>query len=510
MRKSLPVIEANDSSRRSALVLSAIVLLGLALRLFRLDSQCLWIDELATLQNATRFDDEGLWGLARADHIAPLHSILIWATTQWLGDSAFWLRLPSVAAGVLTIPAVYWLTVRLLRSSVVGLVAAALVAVSPFAIWYSQEARMYAFLLLFGTLYVLLSWPVLSRRLTGMESFLLAVVTAAGLYSHHYMALLMLTFGLFLLWQLGVVQARLWTWAAWQVAACIAFIPWLILTADKVDAQAGLAKPMMVMWAPYALYTFVAGFSFGPAVSELRTAAPLAAVRADLGPILALLGAVLIVGFAGLRELWREHRVVAVWCLVWALLPIALAMSATLVTNISFNVRYVIVSFPPVMIILAAGMVSAFRSRVIAVAAIVLATVTCVSLYGWYTNPRYAKEDVRPLARLLSEEYRSGQLLVLANAGIGPVLAHYGFAVPRDAITVPANTGGEKSALAPIVEELQSRAPDASEVWLVEFRGRDSDPERILTARLDSIVRLSGERQWAGVRLRRYRPHVSP
>jgi hypothetical protein len=140
----------------------------------------------------------------------------------------------------------------------------------------------------------------------------------------------------------------------------------------------------------------------------------------------------------------------------------------------------------------------------------VLATVTCVSLYGWYTNPRYAKEDVRPLARLLSEEYRSGQLLVLANAGIGPVLAHYGFAVPRDAITVPANTGGEKSALAPIVEELQSRAPDASEVWLVEFRGRDSDPERILTARLDSIVRLSGERQWAGVRLRRYRPHVSP
>jgi hypothetical protein len=117
-----------------------------------------------------------------------------------------------------------------------------------------------------------------------------------------------------------------------------------------------------------------------------------------------------------------------------------------------------------------------------------------------------AKEDVRPLARLLSEEYRSGQLQVLANAGIGPVLAHYGFAVPRDAIAVPANTGGEKLALAPIVEALQSRAPSVSEVWLVEFRGWESDPERILRAQIDPLTRLSSDQQWAGVALRRYRP----
>jgi mannosyltransferase len=510
MRNSLPDTEATVPRRRSVVVLWAIVFLGLALRLFRLDSQCLWIDELATLHNATRFDNAGMWGLARADHIAPLHSIVIWATTNWVDDSAFWLRLPSVVAGVMTIPAVYLLTIRLVRSSDVGLVAAALVAVSPFAIWYSQEARMYALLLLFGTLYVLLSWPALSRQLTWMESLPLAAVTAAGLYSHHFMALLMLTFGLFLLWQLGVRHARLWTWAAWQVAACLAFIPWLILTADKVDAQAGVAKPLMVMWAPYAFYTFVAGFSFGPAVNELRGAAPLAAVTGEIGPILVLLGSVLIVGLAGLRKLWREHRLVAIWCVVWALLPIALAMLATLVTNISFNVRYVIVSFPPVMIILAAGLASAFCARVLAVPAAALVTVICVSLYGWYTNPRYAKEDVRPLARLLTKEYGSGHLLVLENAGIEPVLAHYGFSVPRDAITVPTNAGGDKLTLSPVVEAFQRRAPDASEVWLVEFRGWESDPDRILRAHIDSRARLSGELHWTGVRLRKYRPALNP
>ena len=61
------------------------------------------------------------------------------------------MRLPSIIAGTLAIPALYLLG-RELYDRRTGLVAAAFGAASPLLIWYSQEARMYAFVELFGLL----------------------------------------------------------------------------------------------------------------------------------------------------------------------------------------------------------------------------------------------------------------------------------------------------------------------------------------------------------------------
>ena len=58
------------------------------------------------------------------------------------------LRLVSAVAGTLTIP-VAWLLIReLTRSRAVALLSTALLAVNPLHIWYSQEARAYALLVL--------------------------------------------------------------------------------------------------------------------------------------------------------------------------------------------------------------------------------------------------------------------------------------------------------------------------------------------------------------------------
>ena len=70
------------------------------------------------------------------------------------GTAKLAVRLPSLIAGTLVIPALYELG-RELYDRRTGLIAAAFGAVSPLLIWYSQEARMYAFVTLFGLLALL-------------------------------------------------------------------------------------------------------------------------------------------------------------------------------------------------------------------------------------------------------------------------------------------------------------------------------------------------------------------
>jgi len=81
----------------------------------------------------------------------PLYYALAWLWTQVAGTAEFGLRSLSALAGVLTVPVAYWIGVEL-RGRRTGLVAAALVAVNPMLVWYSQEARAYSLFALLAAL----------------------------------------------------------------------------------------------------------------------------------------------------------------------------------------------------------------------------------------------------------------------------------------------------------------------------------------------------------------------
>ena len=77
----------------------------------------------------------------------PLYYALAWVWTQLTGTGEVGLRSLSALAGVATVPVAYLLGAEL-RGRRAGIVAAALVAVNPMLLWYSQEARGYALLAL--------------------------------------------------------------------------------------------------------------------------------------------------------------------------------------------------------------------------------------------------------------------------------------------------------------------------------------------------------------------------
>ncbi|KAA5611469.1 glycosyltransferase family 39 protein [Rhodovastum atsumiense] len=125
-----------------------IIALAVALRVIHLDRLSLWNDELFSRYYAELFGLGFLWGEGlRREPNPPLYYTLLHVWIGVFGDSATALRAPSVLAGCAALPIVHALG-REFGDARRGLLGMLLFALSPMAIYFSQEARVYAFLLL--------------------------------------------------------------------------------------------------------------------------------------------------------------------------------------------------------------------------------------------------------------------------------------------------------------------------------------------------------------------------
>jgi len=138
---------ARRSLRAEHWLLGGVIVLAAVIRVVVLDNQSLWADEALTAYE-TRLSFGAMLHVVRTVEVTPpLYFVLVWGWAKLLGSSPELLRALSAIAGIALVPIAYAAT-RELVSRRAGLVAAALMAVNPFAIWYSQEARAYMLLAL--------------------------------------------------------------------------------------------------------------------------------------------------------------------------------------------------------------------------------------------------------------------------------------------------------------------------------------------------------------------------
>ncbi|HEX5416604.1 MAG TPA: glycosyltransferase family 39 protein, partial [Chloroflexota bacterium] len=176
--------------RAAALALVLVVTAAaFALRLWRLEFQSLWWDEGVSIYLA----GAGVPALTFAKDFAvdlhpPGYHLLLALWRALFGPTVFSMRLLSVMAGTLTIPLVARLGLLFARADArvrVGLLAATLAAVSPIAVFYSQESRMYPFLPFLGALSLYLTLRVI-RRPTGGNWLLWTVANLLSWYTYYY------------------------------------------------------------------------------------------------------------------------------------------------------------------------------------------------------------------------------------------------------------------------------------------------------------------------------------
>jgi len=125
-------------------LLALLTVLAAAVRFYKLGEWSFWGDEVITVGRASQVFDLGLsrYSVSR---------ILAYFAFDWFGISESTARLVPALIGIITIPAIYF-PVRRIFSSSVALLTGGFLAISPWHLYWSQNARFYTALLLFYTL----------------------------------------------------------------------------------------------------------------------------------------------------------------------------------------------------------------------------------------------------------------------------------------------------------------------------------------------------------------------
>ncbi len=400
---------------------------GLCLRLFRLEAQSLWADEGIQYYIASAPTLDALWERVSDRTFHPPLSFLISHVFLRVHDSDFFLRLPSLLFGVGSLLLAYGL-VRKLTSVPVALVTTWVFAISPFHIWYSQEARMYAPLLFIALLSTLcFVWAVETKRWYWWGGY--ACTLALGLYIHVFIVLQIIVHGLWLL--LLFRHAWLAYCSAGVLTAVLAFpiiTPWVAYVLRRVTPglvegvakTAGSRTPIGIEGIFYALYAYGAGFSLGPSLADLHSNRSIASLLPHLpviGCVALVYGTLLMVGLYGLSRRWSWG--LTGQCLVAFAGPILGAVVMTSISSFSFNVRYTIIVFPYVCLLVGAAVVFLGRQQVWlgALALLALTLLPAWSLANYFGLPHYGKANLRAAVAHWRATGESSDLLSVSPAG---------------------------------------------------------------------------------------------
>jgi mannosyltransferase len=240
--------------------LICLVFLGFALRLYHLSYQSLWRDEVDAITFAGDSLPALFADLWQAGFNGPLYHILLHGWIVIAGASEFSVRFLSSLCGTLAIPLVFLLGRRLIGPSP-GILAALLVAASPYLVWYSQEAKMYALLV---TL-VLLALYSYHRALhgEGRRWWIGAVAcTSLTFYTHILGALVVPVEALWFLvgWRSHKGQWR--GWLAMMAAITLPYLPLALWQFRLFTLSFRTGHPFVPL--NQLLLTLLVGWGYGP------------------------------------------------------------------------------------------------------------------------------------------------------------------------------------------------------------------------------------------------------
>jgi len=377
------------------LALGAIAVLAAVLRFATLRTQSIWFDEAATWDLVRRPFGTMLSRLPDGESNPPLFYVLEWLWTRVFGDGEFGLRSLSALAGLLTVPVAYAIG-RRVAAVRAGLAGAALVAVNPLLVWFSQEARSYALATLLSAVALLAFVHALDDR---RARVLIAWVPAAvlALATHYFTAFVLVPQALWLLWRHPRRRAALAAVGAVALAG-IALLPLLIAQSGNPYDIAGTSLALRLAQVPKQ---FLLGY------------------RGPLGLPFGLLGAALVAGGAWLlaRRTPRPARERALLLAAIGAVGVALPLVAALLGADYLNARNLLPALIPLLAALAVGCAVSDAPRLggallAALCALSLAIVVVVA-----RDAQYQRQDWRGLAHALGSDDAARALVITPANG---------------------------------------------------------------------------------------------
>jgi mannosyltransferase len=415
-------------------VLGSIILIATLMRFYKLGEWGFWIDEAFTLFYLHARLHE-LW--------TPLSFRLIALTIGVLGVSDWSARLAPALIGIVTIPILYFPTRKLFGPGV-ALLAVALIALSPWHLHWSQNARFYSALLLFYTLGAFAFYHWLER-----DRFIYLV--AAGIF--------------LLLATMERMNALFFGPAAAVYFLVVSLVP-------SFGKPAGFRwRNLLLLAAPVILFVFyqvvVAGMLtslnlniFGRAHNPLRV---LFSVIYDVGLPL------FITGFMGGVYLLVKKNRTGLYIFLGALVPVLLLVLMAPFTQ-AFS-RYVFMTLPFWAILGAVAVKEVFSQihksgRIVAVSLLLILFAEPISQNVLYYEFQHGnREDFKSAFAYVEQDLQPEDLVVTTRP---PLAVHYLGVDPIDSNQIDMDGIAAGSQRAWFVMDSRTFISDRLQQWLNE------------------------------------------
>ncbi len=345
-----------------------ILMLGVVLFSFMvMMGESLRLDEAQSIWQTSHSLRETLAIVAEDVHV-PLYHIMLHYWMILFGTSEIAVRSMSLLFSVATIPIFYLLSREILPRGW-SLVATTLIALSPFMLWYANEARMYTLL----TFFAVLSQYFFIRILQGKQGWGGYALTAIiGVYTHYFFFFTLAAQGLFYILNRGAFKKgslKKFILVAFGAAAAIS--PWVYYFVQK--GAASNTRPMLPLPSTVDFFNALAQFVFGFQTDAVNT------IMLSMWPVL------VIIMLVAVRKRLRFTRELN-YILFAFLAPVLLAFAVSYAITPFFLSRYMAPAVAPFFIFIV-WLLSQYPKRYSVTGVVIFAATLGLGLYLQTTSP---------------------------------------------------------------------------------------------------------------------------
>jgi 4-amino-4-deoxy-L-arabinose transferase-like glycosyltransferase len=472
-----------------------ILVLAALLRFYGLGQQSLWADE----GNSVALTRLGIWEIAQRTAFDIHPPFYYWLLRGWVsifGTSEIALRSLSALLGVGVVYLIWRLGLLLFNVKVAS-IAAFVAALSPLLVYYSQETRMYMLLTLLSCLTVLTAVQLLmaGRFNPGLSTVYVIAVTT-GLYTHYAYPIILIVVNavavVYLIDKSGMTERsrRLRLWFGLQMIPLLLYLPWLPTAWRQLTVWPGTNFPPSL---PEILQIIADSLLLGLSWPYEQT-----------GPVLIILLVILVVPalyyLSGISETVRLRA----WILLlylWFLLPVVFTIY---VFSPAF-LKFLVVAIPALALLLAitgVELVTVSHQRwlgyiLVGLLLLEVSVTSLLSLYNYYTNSAFARDNYRDIAQFLEAVGSAGDAIILNAEGQQDVFGYYYHA------TTPVYPLPRQRPLDKVETEaeLEQIANQAENVYAVYWAEQQADPAGLIEGWLNTHLYKATDHWYGNVRL---------
>jgi len=397
-------IKVSLQSRYIQIVL-LLTVCGFFFRFYNITYNSIWLDEAATL-NFARHSIIEIWNItANGEFNPPLfhwveHFILIF------GSSELVLRFIPAFFGACTIPLFYWVGKDSIDSNV-GVISAALLAFSPFHIFYSQDARAYTTVLFFFTLGLIFYYRALHH---GKRSdwLIFGLLSAIAFWTHFYVLIPILGMYCYAIVLLGIRGKKNYFSAVKEAIISLGLFILIIFPLIMVTIRL-----FIIRTGTPPTYGLQGAALFPELITQISGLHPL------------VVGFLFIMFLIGMVEIWIQKKNCCMF-IAW-IFVLTLLLSYILSYSMPMIPRYLICILPFYFTGIAASYRLFFNiintPKVVYILICIFCVASIPTISNYYTT--YSKENWRDVGKVLPELTQNGDAVILLPSYLQMPLEYY-------------------------------------------------------------------------------------